>query len=60
MKLETAGDDAARMQDAAKRLISSCAQCYTCHCTGLPQYALMKEAMGARLSYLAGGDVIEL
>lgn len=31
---------------------------YTCHCTGLPAYAMMKEIMGERLQYLACGETV--
>lgn len=32
----------------------------TCHCTGQPQFAVMKKILGDRLQYLAGGAVIEI
>ena len=32
---------------------------YTCHCTGVPQYAYMKQTM-RRLHYLSAGDTIKL
>lgn len=38
-------------------LIPNC-QYYTMHCTGIEQFKLLKEMMGARISYLACGDTI--
>ncbi len=43
----------------ADRLGSFDTDYYTCHCTGEAQFELMKSRM-ERLSYLHGGDVIEL
>ena len=33
---------------------------YTCHCTGLPAFDLMKSVMGDKLRYVHSGDIIEL
>ena len=33
---------------------------YTCHCTGLPAYDMMKEIMGDQLQYLSCGQTIQL
>ncbi len=33
---------------------------YTCHCTGLSAFALMKEIMGEQLHYIHCGEVLEL
>jgi 7,8-dihydropterin-6-yl-methyl-4-(beta-D-ribofuranosyl)aminobenzene 5'-phosphate synthase len=33
---------------------------YTCHCTGIPQYEIMKKVLGDRLHYLHAGDKLEL
>ena len=33
---------------------------YTCHCTGIDQYAYLKGLMGDRLIYLGTGDVLSL
>lgn len=35
-------------------------QYYTCHCTGIPAYEILKEVMQEHLNYLSTGDVIEL
>lgn len=33
---------------------------YTCHCTGYENYLKLKEILGAKINYLATGEVIEL
>ena len=33
---------------------------YTCHCTGLPAFGIMKEILGERLRYLHTGDELRL
>lgn len=33
---------------------------YTCHCTGLPAFKLMKEIMGDRLQYFACGETLTI
>lgn len=33
---------------------------YTCHCTGLAAYEVLKREMGDRIAYLAAGSVLEL
>ncbi len=33
---------------------------YTCHCTGLKAYPILKEVMGAQLEYFAAGSVVEI
>ncbi len=35
-------------------------QYYTCHCTGLDQYAYLKEKMGEQLHYIAAGTELQL
>ena len=49
-----------RLDLAARRLLASPCEYYTCHCTGEEQYAYLKEKMGNRLHYLSTGDVAEL
>lgn len=50
-----------RMAEATARdLLKSGAVFYTCHCTGVFWYEYMKEIMGDRLEYLAGGRTIEI
>ncbi len=54
--------DPAAQRDAliasAKALSAYDTAYYTCHCTGEAQFAVMKEAMGGALHYLAAGDTI--
>ncbi len=33
---------------------------YTCHCTGLPAYRIMKEILGEQLTYVHSGDEVRL
>jgi len=33
---------------------------YTCHCTGLPAFEIMKAIMGEKLQYLHGGEELTL
>ena len=44
----------------ARELLSWPCAFYTCHCTGLPAYALMKEIMGDRLQYFACGETLAI
>ena len=57
MKLDPAGED---LQQAARQLLTFPARYYTCHCTGLAQYAALKVLRGDRLEYLSAGAVVEL
>ncbi|MBE6677722.1 MAG: MBL fold metallo-hydrolase [Ruminococcaceae bacterium] len=59
-KTETEGDGAARLEGAARALLSIGADFYTCHCTGVPQYEYLKSIMGDRLSYISAGTVLEI
>jgi len=59
MKLATTGTDKKILDDAAAKLEALRCTYYTCHCTGLVQYAYLKECM-TRLHYLAAGDVVEV
>lgn len=61
MKLDPAvSHDAAVLQNAAETLLAHDTTYYTCHCTGVDQFAFLKDRMGDRLHYFASGDVIEL
>ena len=44
----------------ARELLSWPCTFYTCHCTGLPAFALMKKIMGDRLRYLACGEILTI
>ena len=58
--LDPAGDGRASLEAAALRLLDFPSTYYTCHCTGEAQFALLKERMGDRLHYLAGGQTISI
>lgn len=49
-----------RLDLAAKRLLRSPCEYYTCHCTGEAQFAYLKKQMGQRLHRLSTGDVVEI
>ncbi len=50
-----------QVEAVADRLLSfRGVQYYTCHCTGLEAYGILKERMGERISYLAAGDSADL
>ncbi|MCQ2559705.1 MAG: MBL fold metallo-hydrolase [Clostridia bacterium] len=51
--------DQEMVQQIAEFLLSTGSQYYTGHCTGQPAYAVLKEIMGDKLDYLAGGSVWE-
>lgn len=46
------------VRQIARALLSSGAQCYTCHCTGPEAYDMLKTVMGDRLLPLCAGSVI--
>ena len=46
------------ISDTARRLLDYDTMYYTCHCTGLPAFDIMKEIMGDRLKYVHTGDEI--
>lgn len=60
MRLGLEGEDRAYLEDAARRLMTYPTTYYTCHCTGLKQYAVLKEIMGEQLHYTASGDELVL
>ncbi len=60
MKLDPEGEDREVLQQAGEMLLQYPARYYTGHCTGTEQYCFLKEMMGERLEYLAGGRVITL
>lgn len=43
-----------------RRLLQHPTRYYTCHCTGLAAYEVLKKTMGDAVDYAACGDVIEL
>lgn len=56
-KLEPKGEEVA---SAAKALLLTQTQYYTCHCTGLAQYGAMETILGQRLHYLSAGTYLEV
>ncbi len=50
----------AEIDRIAAFLVSTGARYYTCHCTGLVPYSILKEKMGDRIDYLAAGDILEI
>ena len=57
MKQEIKDDGNTVLDEAAKILNSFPSVYYTCHCTGVEQYAYMKEKMDGRLHYLSSGKI---
>lgn len=58
MREEFADGKSRFLDNAADILMSFDCEYYTCHCTGLSQYAYLKERMGPRLHYISSGDTI--
>ena len=50
--------DAALLRSVADKLLQSGTVFYTCHCTGMEQYAFLKKIMGDRLHYLSCGQTV--
>lgn len=48
----------AQLYEMAQVLAETGAVFYTCHCTGLEPYAILRETLGDKLQYLATGDQI--
>lgn len=59
MKYEVLWDED-KLLDAAKAIRNSCADYYTCHCTGSEQYQFLKDEVGEKMHYLSCGDTIIL
>lgn len=60
MKIDPAGDGAARLDAAAKALMQYHTTYYTGHCTGQAQFDYLKTQMGDRLHALSTGAIVEL
>ena len=56
MKME----DESFLRSAAEKLLEYDTVYYTGHCTGLKQYALLKNLMGDRLHYISTGTILEI
>ena len=59
-KYATDGEHAAPLEGIAAHLMRTPTHYYTCHCTGVPQYAFLKERMGEQISYLACGATVQI
>lgn len=44
----------------AQRLMGYPTRFYTCHCTGMPAFQVMKDLMGDQLQYFSAGQVVTL
>jgi len=53
-------EDPIRVTQLAAELLAGRAKYYTCHCTGLPSYVVLKQAMNQHIEYLATGDELVL
>lgn len=60
MKQEVAEGTNAVLDHAAAVLSGYGTEYYTCHCTGEVQYQYLKTKMGAKLHYLASGQVMAM
>jgi len=50
--------DVETIKATAKELLGMKTAFYTCHCTGLVPFRIMKEIMGDKLTYVHNGDVV--
>lgn len=53
-------DQLCEIRSMAEELNKYPTRFFTCHCTGLPAYEVMKEIMGDRLEYVHSGEEIKL
>lgn len=53
-------EECAEIRDIARELTAVPASFYTCHCTGLPAFDMMKEIMGEQLAYVHCGEAITI
>jgi 7,8-dihydropterin-6-yl-methyl-4-(beta-D-ribofuranosyl)aminobenzene 5'-phosphate synthase len=60
MGLDPQGAGREELERAAQALAGHKAVCWTCHCTGKKPFDWLKERLGDRLHYLAGGMSIEI
>lgn len=44
----------------AKKLQEYPCKYYTCHCTGLEAYEMLRQEMGSQIHYLSGGSILEI
>ena len=50
--------DEDKLLDAVKAIKNSCADFYTCHCTGSEPYQFLKDEVGAKMNYISTGETI--
>ncbi len=48
------------IRQMAEKLMAYHTKYYTCHCTGLPAYGIMKEMMGDKLAYVHSGESVQV
>ena len=60
MGLDPQGEGKAALDHAAKALARHDCTYFTCHCTGKKQFDYLKNKLGNRLHYFAGGMSVEL
>ena len=60
MGLDPQGAGREELERAAQALAGHKAVCWTCHCTGKKPFDWLKDRLGERLHYLAGGMSIEV
>ena len=60
MGLDTQGEGKAELDHAAEALAQHDCTYFTCHCTGKKQFDYLKNKLGERLHYFAGGMSVEL
>ena len=59
-KTDYAEDELWEIINTAKELKKYRTKFYTCHCTGLPAFKVMKNIMGDQLEYVHSGDEIKI
>ncbi|MBO4926792.1 MAG: MBL fold metallo-hydrolase [Clostridiales bacterium] len=52
--------DEDKLLDAAQAIKNSCADYYTCHCTGSEPYQFLKDEIGAKMHYISAGETITI
>ena len=57
-KYATTGAESAALAQIARQLAATTTRYYTCHCTGLAQYAFLQTHLGEKISYLAAGATV--
>ena len=50
--------DEDKLLEAAKAIRNSCAEFYTCHCTGREPYQFLRDEVGEKLHYLSCGETV--